>query len=65
MNDDDFVTVVLHREDYEVLKELIKEREAYNFLIAKLKNLWVWTVVGGLISITVFWESIKPFFIKV
>lgn len=65
MNDDEFVTVILHKEDYEVLKEMIKEREAYNYLIAKLKNLWVWTVVGGLVSLFVFWESIKPFFIKV
>jgi hypothetical protein len=65
MTEDEFITVRLPKEDYEILKEMIKEREAYSYLISKIKNLWVWTVVGGLVSIVVFWESIKPMFIKV
>lgn len=63
--EEEFITVRLPKEDDQVLKEMIKEREAYSYVVAKLKNLWIWTVAAGLVSLLLFWESIKPFFIKV
>jgi len=65
MTEDEFITVELPKEDYEVLKEIIKEREAYNYLTSKLKSLWIWAVVSGAISIFILWDHIKVLFIKV
>lgn len=52
-------------EDYEILKEIIKERKAYNYLTSKLKSLWIWAVVSGAISMFILWDHIKVLFIKV
>jgi len=65
MTEDEFITVRLPKEDDEVLKEIIKEREAYNYLTSKLKSLWIWAVVSGAISIFILWDHIKVLFIKV
>jgi hypothetical protein len=63
--EEDFVVVHLPKEDYEVLKELIKEREAYNYLTYKIKSLWIWAVVSGIISLFIFWDYVKELFVKV
>lgn len=65
MSEDEFVIVKLPKEDYQLLKDMIKERSAYNYLTAKLKSWWVWGVVGGLVTVLTFWDSIKPIFVKV
>lgn len=65
MTEDEFITVRLSEEDHEVLKEIIKEREAYNYLTSKLKSFWIWAVVSGAISMFILWDHIKVLFIKV
>lgn len=56
------VEVKLTQEDYKVLQQLIKEREAYNVIKAKLANFWVWTVAAGAVSLFVFWEQLHGLF---
>ena len=65
MNMDELIEVKLPKEQYELLKQMVKEREAYNLITNKLKNWFLWTVVGGFMTVFSFWEQIKLYFVKV
>jgi hypothetical protein len=58
--EDDIVTVKLPKSEALVLKDIIKEREAYNFLINRLKTYWVFTVAGGVLVVWALYEKIFP-----
>lgn len=60
MIDEDIVTVRLLKSEAETLQQLIKEREAYNFLINKLKTYWVFTVAGGVLVVWALYEKLVP-----
>jgi len=60
MIDEDIVTVRLLKSEVETLEQLIKEREAYNFLINKLKTYWIFTVAGGVLVVWALYEKFFP-----
>lgn len=57
IDEEDIVTVRLLKSEAETLKQLIKEREAYNFLINKLKTYWIFTVAGGILVVWALYEK--------
>ena len=58
--DDVIVTIRLPKSEADTLKEIIKEREAYNYLINKLKTYWIFTVVGGVLVVWALYEKLVP-----
>ena len=60
IDEEDIVTVRHLKSEAETLKQLIKEREAYNFLINKLKTYWIFTVAGGVLVVWALYEKLVP-----
>lgn len=60
--DDEIITISLQRSEAKVLKEMIREREAYNFFTNKIKTWWVWALAGGIITLIALWETLPHLF---
>ncbi len=56
---DEIINVRLPRKDYEVMRQMIRERETMNNITAILKSSWVWVVVSGAIALITLWDTIK------
>lgn len=50
---------LFRKEELEVLKAIIKEREAYNLFMNKIKSTWIWVIAGGVVTLLVLWEKIQ------
>lgn len=59
IDEEDIVTVRLLKSEAETLKQLIKEREAYNFLINKLKTYWIFTVATGVLVVWALYDKLQ------
>ena len=59
-DEDIIVTIRLPKSEADTLKEIIKEREAYNYLTNKLKTYWIFTVAGGLLVVWALYEKLVP-----
>lgn len=63
MNDDnELIIVKLTPQQNKILQEIIKEKELYSLLASKLKNLWIWSVGAGLLTLFTFWDQISGYF---
>ena len=60
----ELISIKLSRNEYQTLKSIIEEREAYSLIVAKIKGFWLWTVVTIALSVFAMWEYLKPLFIK-
>lgn len=58
----ELITVKLTPDQYKLLQEMIKEKELYSLLASKLKNLWIWSVGAGLLTLFTFWDQISGYF---
>ena len=56
---DEIITVHLPRKDYDVMRQMIRERETMNNITAVLKNTWVWVVVTGAVAVFTLWDALK------
>ena len=56
--DDELIEVKLPRSDYEILRIMLKEREAKNWIIAKLSSWWVFALGSGALVLYTLWERI-------
>lgn len=59
-DEDITVTIRLPKSEADLLKEIIKEREAYNFIINKVKSYWVFTVAAGVLVVWALYEKLVP-----
>lgn len=57
--DDEIVVVKLPKNEYLVMRQLIKERETMNNITAVLKSSWIWVVVSGAVAVITLWDTIK------
>lgn len=55
----EIVDVRMSREDFHTMQKMIDERRAYDVITGRLKSLWMWVVVGGVLSIISLWDVIK------
>ena len=56
---DEIISVRLPRKDYDVMRQMIRERETMNNITAVLKNTWVWVVVTGAVALFTLWDTVK------
>lgn len=59
---DKIVSIRLRESEVETLRDMIKEREAYNYLINKLKTYWIFTVAGGVLVIWALYDKFNSLF---
>ncbi len=56
--DDELINVRMTREDYEVVKDIIRREKAYNWFIASLKGHWIFVVAGLALILISFSEKL-------
>jgi hypothetical protein len=56
--DDEVITFKLPRRDAEVVRQMIREREAMNYIKGWFTTWWVWMVAGGVISVWTLWDKV-------
>jgi hypothetical protein len=59
LKDDEIVIVKLPRDEYEIVRQMIKERQAMNLIKGWLTTWWVWVVAGSVLSVWTLWDKIK------
>ena len=62
---DEVINIRLPREQYEILRLLIRERQAFNYFKTRVNGLWIWAIGATVIATWTFWDKIYPFFVKV
>lgn len=64
MNEDEFIEVKLLKSEAQILKILIKEREAYNLFVNKLKGTYVFFIATGILALWALWDKIHAILIS-
>jgi hypothetical protein len=69
MSDEDFeedelITIKLPRAQYLILKEILKEREAFKTYTGKIKASWIWVIGGSIVGFIALWDKIHLGFFK-
>lgn len=59
--DDEIIDVKLPRKDYEIMRDMIRKQEALGWLGQYFRNV-ILVAIGGVISLFMFWDTIKAFF---
>ena len=57
--DDELIDIRLPRNEYQVLKEMLKREEALGWFKSWIRTWWVWIGIGGIISIITLFEKLK------
>lgn len=58
-SNDEIIDVRLPRADYELLRTILKEREAKNWLTAKISSWWIFGLGSGCLVLYALWEKIS------
>lgn len=58
---DEIINVKLPRSQYDILREVIRREEAYNYWTARIKSSWVFVVGGGILTIFLLWDKIHDY----
>lgn len=56
---DELIEVKLSRDQYQVLKEMIKRDQAYDWLTKKLKSNWLFVVGGGALTLWALYDKFQ------
>jgi len=48
-------------DEHEALKQVAREKMAYNTLTNKIKQNWVWGVGAGVLGLWALWDRILPY----
>ena len=57
--DDQIINVKMPRKDYEIMRQLIRERHTMNNVTAVLKNTYIWIVASGILALYAGWAQIR------
>lgn len=60
--DDEIIEVKLPRKDYETLRDILARENAYTWFKSTMRSWWVWSVAGGILSIFMFFDTIRGLF---
>jgi hypothetical protein len=55
--DDEIINIRLPRSDYELLRLILKEREAKNWLTAKVSSWWIFGLGAGCLVLWKLWTE--------
>lgn len=55
---DEVINVKLPRSQYEILREVIRREEAYNYWANRLKSTWIFIAGGGILTLWLLWDRI-------
>lgn len=56
---DEIIDVKLPRKDYQLLKKILEEREAKNWLTAKIASWWVFGLGAGALVLWQIWNELS------
>lgn len=53
-----YINTEFDKEEIEALRQVAKERIAYDTIKLKLKNNWIWAVATGALAVWALWDNI-------
>lgn len=56
--EDEIITLKLPRKEAELVRQMIRERQAMNYFKGWLTTWWVWIVAGGVLTCWALWEKL-------
>lgn len=56
--EDEVITFKLPRKEAEIIRQMIRERQAMNYIKGWVSTWWVWMVAGGILSVWALWDKI-------
>jgi hypothetical protein len=61
---EELINIKLPRSQYDILKKMLREREAYTTLSTQVKNSWIWIVGSGVLAFMLLYDRFHPSWMK-